>query len=75
MTNSFFISLNSVSKVMKTSSPGDYTKESIVRARELTEDITKQIAKGAREIAQNAGKKRVTEEEIKMSAKFLFNKF
>ena len=66
-----FISLNSVTQAMKTASPGAYTPESIHRAREIAEDILKNLAKTSRELAEHAGRKRVTEEEIKMAAKFL----
>jgi histone H3/H4 len=66
-----FISLNSVSQTLKLASPGAYTPESVLRARETAEDLVKHLAITAREIATHAGRKRVTEEEIKMAARFL----
>jgi histone H3/H4 len=56
---------------MKTAAPGAYTPESLIKAREITEDLIKNLATSAREIANNAGKKRVTDEEIKLAAKYL----
>jgi histone H3/H4 len=69
MANSFF-SLSSVSNLLKKAAPGAYTPESVLKAREIAEDTTKEIAKIARELANNAGKKRVTENEIKLAAKY-----
>lgn len=64
------ISLNSIKLLLKEGGPGKYTPESIAKAREIIEDLTKQIGTTARELANNAGKKRVTEEEIKLATKF-----
>jgi histone H3/H4 len=66
-----FISLNGVSQALKTASPGAYTPDSIKKAREVAEDLLKNLAQTSRMLADNAGRKRVTDDEIKMAAKFL----
>lgn len=66
----YFFSLSSTSKLVKSAAPGAYTPESILKTRELAEDLIKEIAKSARELATNAGKKRVTDNEIKLAAKY-----
>lgn len=70
MTNSF-IHLRSLRRGLKEASPGDFTPDSIAKTQEITQDLVKSLAQTARLFATNAGRKRVTDEDIKMAAKFL----
>jgi histone H3/H4 len=65
------LSASAIARLLKSSGPGAYTPESILKTREILEDLTKQIGISARELANNSKKKRITEEEIKMAAKYL----
>lgn len=70
MTNSF-ISINSLRKGLKEASPGAFTPDSIKKTQEVTQDLVKSLARTSRLFADTAGRKRVTDEDIKMAAKFL----
>lgn len=65
------ISKRSMVKLLKQHAPGAYTPEATTKAIEITEDIIRQIAKHARELTELQNKKRVTDKEIKIAAKYL----
>ena len=65
------IGISTIATLLKEGGAGAYTPESIKKTQEIIEDLTKNIGKMAREMAVTGNKKRVTEEEIKLAAKYL----
>lgn len=70
MAKSFF-SISATRTALKEAAPGEYTTDAVEKARELAQDYVKELAVAARQITTNAGRKRVTADEIKMARKFL----
>lgn len=69
-----FISERSVRLALKDASPGAFTPDSVLRAREVAEDLVRDLARESRSLAEHAGRKRVTAEEVKMAARYLLKR-